>query len=383
MSRVFFYEVRKLAENKIIWIFLAVCLCLNGLIIISEALGYTYLDYVADYAKQNGVVINEGQNHELPESDIQYYSEMLQADIDSAYDPYTDYTTDYVGEAYIRAIEYKGIFAELIRAKYDRLQESVNDLVGTDAPLTLYFASMTQYMHSFIFGTVMRFVSMEGCVAAALMAMLSLASEKNACTETLVYSSRKGRALYIYKLAAAMMVSVIAFAALFLATFIVLFIAIPIVPIMESSVCSVFNCINDFIAGARPFVTWSGMTVWQYMLASFGVSLLMVLCACLSGYAVQIICRTTYIAFGVLMILTILPLFLASIIPSGSALWLLSCMTPVLLWMNHEVWFTDGGGSFVIAHFEIIGMAAALLAVAVCAAAAVFIAKRSDVLCED
>ncbi len=381
MSRVLFYEIRKLAENNIIWIFLAVCLCLNGLIIISEALGYSYPDYVADYAKQNGVVINI--EHEPPQDDNQYYSEMLQAELDAAYDPYSEYSTDYVGEAYIRAINYKGVFADMIRAKYDRLQTSVDELAGTDAPMTLYYAGDTARMHSFIFGTVMRFLSMEGSVAAALIAMLSIATEKNSSTETLVYSSRKGRKLYIYKLAASMAVSVIAFSAVAMVTMLLLFIFIPIAPIMGSSVCSVFNYINDYLAGLRPFVTWHDMTVWQYMLASLGVSVLMVLCACLCGYAAQIICRTTYIAFGVLMILTILPMFLASISPSGTIIWILSCLSPVYLWQNHEVWFTDGGGAFVFVNYELVGMAFALLTAAVCAAVSIILAKRSDILCED
>ena len=381
MSRVLFYEVRKLVENKIIWIFLSVCLSLNGLIIISEALGYSYPDYVADYAKQNGVVINT--EHEPPQDDNQYYSEMLQAELDAAYDPYSEYSTDYVGEAYIRAIKYKGVFADMIRAKYDRLQTSVDELAGTDAPMTLYYAGDTARMHSFIFGTVMRFLSMEGSVVAALIAMLSIAAEKNSSTETLVYSSRKGRKLYIYKLAASMAVSVIAFASVAMVTMLLLFIFIPIGPIMESSVCSVFNYINDYLAGLRPFVTWHDMTVWQYMLASLGVSVLMVLCACLCGYAAQIICRTTYIAFGVVMILTILPMFLASISPSGTIIWILSCMSPVYLWQNHEVWFTDGGGAFVFVNYELVGMAFALLTAAVCAAVSIILAKRSDILCED
>lgn len=381
MSRVLFYEVRKLAENKIIWIFLAVCLCLNGLIIISEALGYSYPDYVAGYAKQNGVVINT--EHEPPQDDNQYYAEMLQAEIDGAYDPYSEYSTDYVGEAYIRVINYKEIFADMIRAKYDRLQTSVDELAGTDAPVTLYYAGDTARMHSFIFGTVMRFLSMEGSVAAALIAMLSIAAEKNSCTETLVYSSRKGRKMYIYKLAASMAVSIIAFAVISLVTMLLLFIFIPVVPIMESSVCSVFNYINDYIAGLRPFVTWHDMTVWQYMLASLGVSALMVLCSCLCGYAAQIICRTTYIAFGVLMILTILPLFLASISPSGTIIWTFSYLSPVSLWLNHEFWFTDGGGSYIFVNYELVGMAFALLAAALCTAVSIILAKRSDILCED
>jgi len=381
MSRVLFYEVRKLAENKIIWIFLVVCLCLNGLIIISEALGYSYPDYVAGYAKKNGVVINT--EHEPPQDDNRYYAEMLQTEIDGAYDPYSGYSTDYVGEAYIRAINYKGVFADMIRAKYDRLQTSVDELAGTDAPMTLYYAGDTARMHSFIFGTVMRFLSMEGSVAAALIAMLSIATEKNSSTETLVYSSRKGRKLYIYKLAASMAVSFIAFASVAMVTMLLLFIFIPIGPIMGSSVCSVFNYINDYLAGLRPFVTWQDMTVWQYMLASLGVSVLMVLCACLCGYAAQIICRTTYIAFGVLMILTILPMFLASISPSGTIIWILSCLSPVYLWQNLEVWFTDGGGAFVFVNYELVGMAFALLTAAVCAAVSIILAKRSDILCED
>lgn len=381
MSRVLFYEVRKLAENKIIWLFLAVCLCLNGLIIISEALGYSYPDYVADYAKQNGVVINT--EHEPPQDNNQYYFEMLQVELHGAYNPYSEYSTDYVGEAYIRAINYKGIFADMIRAKYDRLQKSVDELAGTDAPMTLYYAGDTARMHSFIFGTVMRFLSMEGSVAAALIAMLSIAAEKNSRTETLVYSSRKGRKLYIYKLTASMAVSVMAFAAISLVTMLLLFISIPVAPIMESSVCSVFNYLNDYIDGVRPFVTWHDMTVWQYMLASLGVSVLMVLWACLCGYAAQIICRTTYVAFGVLMILTILPMFSVSIFPSGTIVWVLSCMSPVMLWQCQEYWFTDGGGSFVIANYELAGMAIALLAAALCAAVSIILAKRSDILCED
>ncbi len=385
MMKIFIFELRKLLESRAVWSFLAVCLCLNGVIIISNAAGYSYSDHVAAYADKNGVVISEQSNPAISAGDEQYFTAMLKNDLESAYDPYPEYDTDYVGEAYIGALKLddNGIYARLMRQKYDRLQQSVDELAGTDSPLTIYFASETQNMHSFIFGTLMSFLSMEGSIAAALMAMLSLAMEKNASTETLVYSSRKGRALYLYKLAAAMAMSITAFAVLSVATIALAFIALPIAPIMGSSVSSVFNYINDYIAGLRQFVTWSDVTVFQYMLSTLGVSSLLVLCSAMFGFVAQMFCRNTYIAFGVLMILALMPMFGISVLPSGNAVYFALYMSPVMLWLNHEAWFTDGGGGALLAHFELAGMLLSLLIAMICAAISIIRAKRSDILCEE
>ncbi len=384
MSRIFLYEARKLLQHRMLWIFLALFLGINSVIAIADGARGSYAGFVARYAAQNGVSVG-ADPAPPPSEENEYYARQLAADLASVADPYADYTAGYVAEGYINALEIDpdSPAADAMRAKYERLERSGAALYGTGAASSLYFASATESMHSLIFGTLMGFVTLEGCAAAALIAMLSLEQEKNASTETLIYSTRRGRGLYLCKLAAAIAVSLVAFAAIAAATLAVIFIALPVAPVLGSSVSSVFNYISDMIVGTRPFVTWRAMTVGQYLLASLGISAWLSVGSCLYGFAAQLFCRTAYLAFGALLLGAMLPLLLPELVPAGSAVWFGLMLSPVWLWLNQEFWFTDGGINYAIPHHETAGAALSLLLAAVCAAAAIIRAKRSDILCEE
>lgn len=384
--KIFISELKKLADFKSLWIFLAVCFAFNCLLIVTDSSYYSYADFISEFAKKHGTVINgdfiNGLNQAQPDEVKEYYRTCLQSDVSTASDPYSSYDTQYIAEGYIRNYNLKGETADQMRKKYGQLQESVTALAENGGAMTVFCASQTSSAHGFIFSSLLKNLTLESCLAAVLLAILSVSGERTARTESLVYSSKIGRKLHIYKLFAALSSSVAVYALLTAATLTVFILFTPYPGVMNSNVSSLFNYINDIDVGIRPFITWSSMTVWQYMLASLCISALITAGFALFSFALTLVSKSSYISFAIFILLNFASLLLPGIVPLGSRLFFLTNMSPMCLWLSQGVWFTDGGPMYLYAHFETAGTLLMLAVGAVAVIASLIFAKRRDILCE-
>lgn len=383
--RIYGHELKKLISSVAVWGFIIVCLAFNVLIICNSK--NEYADFVGTVAKDTGYRLEDSFYDRLSQFTVsgeieQYFLQQLKIETDGVSDVFEGYETKSIGEKYIAATGSKGFFAGLMRAKYLALQEVVDEKAKKDESLTLYFAGLTHNRHQFLFDTLMGWLLIEGSLVAALLVLLSIGYENIHGTESLVYSTKKGRQLLGPKFAASLSAGMGAFALLALFTFFVYFSTSEYGGVWNSSVSSLFNFRTDMITGYRPFVTWYSFSVWTYFWAMLGVGAGVVLCFTLIAFGIGILIHNTYIAFFAFLIANaaniVVPMLLPQTLVVGLAIKYLAVFSPVGLWLKHELWFTDGDVDIVWKHFETTGLCISFVCLIVFCFMTVHYFRRKD-----
>lgn len=360
---IFYCELKKLINSNILWGFLGICIIFNCFIIISDARGDSYVDFVIKTAEKTGYVLNENFTKALSavttqdEMEKQYLSN-LQIETDNVVDSLDEYDTSYIAEAYIKTLKLDGRLADIMRSKYIKLQQSVDTLAKDDSSLTLYFAGSTYAQHRLLFDNVMRWISMEGILFASLVVLFSLGYEELNKTEALTSSSKTGRYLVRHKLLASICMGLGGYILCSAVSLLVYFTQYDYSAIWQSSVSSTFNYINDVVAGARPFLTWGNFSIIEYLMAIILTSAGLILCFILLSFIIGLIVRHTYVGFMILIIMSAAFLILPMNIHNINLLFFILVLSPTSLWYKQFLWFTDGGMDILWPHFEITGIGA-------------------------
>ena len=202
------YEWRKLFRLPALWVFLALGLLFNALLIctLSEwdrsffnetSADAALLGQRVDQAFCDGLSV-------LPETENR--SVLLQSVI-CLEDVFETYNTGILKEFYTGMVKASPTAASWMAWKYDTLSARVEHLARTDAGMDLYAGPVTQGSHQFLFGTLMRSILGEAAVAAMLGTLYLLGYEGMHKTESLTCASRTGRRLRRTKVLAALAAS--------------------------------------------------------------------------------------------------------------------------------------------------------------------------------
>ncbi len=355
-------EMKKIIMFPMLWIFFVLCLAFNVLIL-SDSFYESYGNYVSDIAKETGVTIDDHfYNALLQINDMNNpnYAYLLEeaGDITDVFD---NYNIAYVGEAYIKAMKIEGSQpAQMLREKYSLMQERIDKKGDTNESLTLFFGGQTYNNYWYGLSRLINVLLLEGILLSSLMVLLALGYEDMNKTDLTVFSTKIGRKINSKKLLAGIIIGVGGFFILVLLTLIPYLLLNGYPHIWHSSISSGFNYISDSIAGARPFATWQSFTVLTYMLASIGVSVLLLICFMLMSYCIGLLIRNSYIGFLVLIILNGLIVLVQTCIPLTNVIHYVFYLTPVYLYLLNSYWFTDGV-SIIWSYFELRGAVGSLL----------------------
>jgi hypothetical protein len=381
---IYRYELKKLLKSAAVWGFIAVCLLFN-IIIISNS-GNAYADFVSTVAEDTGYIPDQSFYAKLSQvtaSDKQakYYLEQLKYETGGVTDVFEGYEVKDIADIYINVAGLSGFFAKTMRDKYTALQKVVEEKAERDESLTLYFAGATHHRHHFLFGTLTGWLFTEAVLVSVLLVLLSIGYENIHGTESLVYSTKKGRLVLRPKFAASVTAGVLAYALLALITLVVYFSKTQYGGVWRSSVSSLFNYRVDLIAGIRPFVTWYSFNILTYLMAMLAMGAGVVLCFMLMAFSIGMLVRNSYMAFLVLLIANgvnvVLPMQVSQTLPIGLAVRCFSILSPVWLWLKHGIWFTDGDIDIIWPHFEMLGLCMSLAVLtALCLLATNYFRKR-------
>ena len=381
---IYRYELKKLLKSAAVWGFIAVCLLFN-IIIISNS-GNAYADFVSTVAEDIGYILDQSFYAKLSQvtaSDKQakYYLEQLKYETGGVTDVFEGYEVKDIADIYINVAGLSGFFAKTMRDKYTALQKVVEEKAERDESLTLYFAGATHHRHHFLFGTLTGWLFTEAVLVSVLLVLLSIGYENIHGTESLVYSTKKGRLVLRPKFAASVTAGVLDYALLALITLVVYFSKTQYGGVWRSSVSSLFNYRVDLIAGIRPFVTWYSFNILTYLMAMLAMGAGVVLCFMLMAFSIGMLVRNSYMAFLVLLIANgvnvVLPMQVSQTLPIGLAIRCFSILSPVWLWLKHGIWFTDGDIDIIWPHFEMLGLCMSLAVLtALCLLATNYFRKR-------
>lgn len=281
----------------------------------------------------------------------------LAADIEGLTNTFADFDPEAVGRAYHRSLGYEGVVASLMAEKYRRAVPIVAERAAAERALDPYFASASDEVHGYLFGTVLGAVTLEAFVLAFAAGLHVHAVERSGGPGQVVFATRRGRRLLKAKLAAVLATvagchAVLAVMASALAT---LWYGLP--GVWTDSVGSGFHHLSDVVVGARPFFTWLDLGVGEYLLLSVLVAVGLSLVVALFAFTVGALVSHAYLAFGVLLlgagVLLVVPLW-----GGVSLVGMASVLNPVWLWLKQPVWFTDGGLDTLVPHFETVGAVA-------------------------
>jgi hypothetical protein len=372
---IYRYELKKLLFSPALLVFIVLCLGFNT-IISADGWYYDYSDYVVEASRTTGYRLGTEFEKKTAGLDQSEMRDLLAEDTTGAIDIFDGYETAYIAEAYIRGLGLDGYAADAMREKYAKLQLSVDAKAATDESMTLYFAGATTYKHEGLHENTMLFLLLECVLLAALVVLMSVGYEFQNRTAHTVYATKTGRNIMFHKLFASLTAGLVAFTVLTSLTLALYFAFNDYGNMWGSSVSSVFHYLNDILAGGmRPFVTWQSYTVLTYLLATLGVSALLILCFAFMAFTVGILVKNSYIGFMIFLIINggcVVFSFIVTGLPQYIAV-----LSPVWLWLQRGLWFTDGGSSILWKNFEMLGVSAAFVILAVlCAVSIVFFRKR-------
>lgn len=362
-----------------IWIFAAVCIGFNVFLFFSDIISPSYERYVLKTAHKTGYVLGDEFYSALEDvsaseltlseislsdwdkidnqtfQDAQNLEDFI-SDTKDVSDVFDDYDITSVAESYIQTCGITNEWiADAMREKYKNTQPYVEQKSANNESLTLYAASHTYYSFNGLFGTLMPAILMEGIVLAALITLFSVGYERMNSSELVVYSTRRGRNVMIPKVGVSLLCGIVGYFIIAAVSLGIYFATHDYSAIWNSSISSCFNYMSDLAAGLRPFTTYGSFTIWQYLLAVMGISVLMVIVFALMAFVIGMFQRNTYAAFGILLVVNVATVISIMILSLNSVLHYILCLSPIALWILQGMWFTDGCENILWTHFETVG----------------------------
>lgn len=265
--RLAVWEWRKLFRLPALWVFVGLCLALNGLLLSSpSAMDRAFFhDTSADAAALGQRVDDEFQTGlaALPDTENR---ELLRQSVVGLENTLEDYDTGELTNFYQSLIEGDSLAQNWMAWKYELLQERVDHLAQTGAALDLYVGPITHDSHQYLYNALFRVLLTESILLSLLCALYLVGYEGLSGTQSLTCVSRTGRRLWKHKTLAALAAALGLYALMALLTLGTYLLLWDYRGIWDSSVSSQFNYFVDMLY-SRPFLTWADFTVGSYFSA--------------------------------------------------------------------------------------------------------------------
>lgn len=343
------WEIRKLFEMPMIWIFLLVCIVFNVLLTVRNRYGADYAAYVRDAGKEAGNKLGaafDRRVEKLPESD---YKQILVEETKGAEDIFEDYDTKELLQIYLSKYHVTGWTADALEWKYKLQEQRVKELARQDASMDIAAAGMTEELFRFLFQTLCRAVIIEGVLAAVFMALYISGSEWMARTWPVVYAGRRGRNIIKEKFAAGAFSAVLAYAAIAGISSAVFAAVWQLGDIWKADMSTQFYFISSM--GLKlPFISWRTFTLGGYFMATLALGGIVVFVFYGLGYFCGLVMKNSYAGFVVLSASAAFN-FELIMLAGSQGLWGLYeavLWSPAAFLWFQPLWFSDMGISAVV-----------------------------------
>lgn len=363
--RLLVWEWRKLFRLPALWVFLGLCLVLNGVLLSApSALDRAFFNHTSADAAVLGQRVDAAFLGGLAALPYTEDRDLLRQSTEGMENIFADYDTGRELTGFYRQVMKEDPMAqEWMAWKYRLLQGRVDHLARTGAAMDLYAGPITHASHQYLWDTLFRAVVTEGLLLGLLCALYLVGHEELAGTAALTCASRTGRKLWRSKVLAALLAALGLYALLALCTLGPYLVLWDYGGIWSASVSSQFNYLVDMLY-ARPFLTWADFTVGGYFAAMVAAGGGLVAVFTLIGAAAGLTTGHTYGAAIAAAALCALMLGLSSLL-ANLGLWsvyLFTTFAPVNLWMSIGGWFTELGQAGAVPWQETVGLTLNLLA---------------------
>lgn len=342
--RLLRYEWGKLARLPALWGVLALCLAFNCLLIGSGDRWRWEWNEAASMTGGLGQRVDTDFLDGLRQQPQSEYRDYLLSAAEGMTDIYADYDLKSLSYFYNSYVKSSPTAAALMERKYEQLAERIAHLSETGAAMDWYGGPVTQNVHQFLYGILMRAVLTEGAVPGMLSMLFLLGYENQQRTVAGVYASRTGRKLCRCKVLAGITWALAVYLLLAAVTLGVFLLFWDWSGIWGGSVSSQFNYIIDLFY-PRPFFTWTDFTAGGYLAAAVGMGGLLTVVFALLAAVCGTLVQNVYLSALVLTLL-LCGGAAAQALCAQAGLWMgyaLLTFQPVSVWLYINGWFTELG----------------------------------------
>ena len=229
-----------------------------------------------------------------------------------------------------------GLPASIIANSAAALQKRVDEIRADGEVDTLYFPGTSCRTHSFLYGSLFQAILLESAVLGVLIMRYTVNFEFAHGTQGLAYTSRRGRTLLADQFCAAMLAGMTVPALLMAVSLPAFFTSFHFSNLWNASVSSAMNVENE--NGFFPCITWSRMTVLQYLWANIGLVFALQAVFCLLAFTLAVFCRSSYAGFLLYSFAGFVLAFLPDYLPWNAALPFFAAANPFTAWKICGFW---------------------------------------------
>lgn len=362
------HEWKKLFSMPALWVFVILCLLLNGLVLYNFRYDAGEFNQMSALAQELGqrvdadfiVALEARERTELEDEALTAAKALT-----NIFDGFVP--TNYA-DVYHKLLDGHTLLLELLQRKYERAAVRSAHLAETGVALDFYAGPATLTAFG-IQCAYLQFIIIEGAVLGVLSMLFLWGYEGLQHTAGMVCASRTGRRLYRKKVLAGAIGALMIYALISSISLMAYLLVWDYRGVWDASMSSAFMSRTD------PFLTWADFSVAGYLASSVALGgMLAVVFALLAAACVGLVGNTFAAA-----LLTALLCFLGFDLPlfcRSHQLWegfFLTYLQPVWMIWDLKYWFTEYGSVAAIPWFETVGTAASL---AVTAAASVLALRR-------
>lgn len=286
----------------------------------------------------------------------------------------------YYNERYI----HSSVLNRWMKAKYEKLQASVDRLDAQDADLSPFAGSVTPLVHEALFTHQLKALLLECVLIISLLGLRSFSVERQMEMVSLIYCSRRGRRTARDKIIANGIVSALYCLFLIVSSLAVFFMSWDFSMLWDANMASSLNYVidpDDPIL-MKPFITWDSFTVRQYLGCSAALMAGVLSAWWLLANFVAVLVGSAYRGGMMLAAVMCLPFFGLTLLPKFylSRLFYADTLTLSCVIYCNQWWFTDLGNYALSAYQEVWTTAVHTLVLTACLGAGLKYFGRKDLV---
>ncbi|MDO5409467.1 MAG: hypothetical protein Q4F21_03325 [Lachnospiraceae bacterium] len=233
----------------------------------------------------------------------------------------------------------KGTYKRYIDTGYERLQRRVEEIRKNGEEMQAFYPGIYYELHNVLYHRIIKPVLLEMMLIMSIGILFLMDYERMQKTGELVYSSKAGRRIQKIKIKAGLSTGFLFCIVLLFSVLAIYFSKISYQGLWDVSVSSAMLAEYRGIL-FYPFITYVPMNIWQYLLATITIALLLVLVIGLLTAGIYLFLQNSYFSFLLEILLLFFFRFLAEY--STVTFWDVICkMNPTMLWFYCGRWFME------------------------------------------
>lgn len=395
--RITWYEMKKALTSPIIVILLILFIAFNAFQVISQSYAKGELKVVNDITITYGNAITEDSLERMQENmqedvkqlgaeqDYQTYLEKMtfekyeeanaeeqkaidQLSLKSMYyglgtnleAQYTGINMDDLREGLFATSTMDGQLAEFMDRQFTGWENRYDEIVETGEYKEWFFSGEYR-IHSELFRSLVKNIAVQSVLLVAMATALIVSYEAEQRTQSITYTTKKGRKLIWHKFSASLITAILLFLVLTGVSLGIFFAVYDFSNFWNTPVSSGLNWEYKL-----PYITWWPFTVWQFLILAIITELFVVLIVSILTFALSIYIKNSYFTWILCMALLVALFILPSFLVGSPWLQFFTSLNITWVLLNPHMYFSGGTDVMMIQYFELWSILLGLMITLLC-----------------